>query len=61
MAKYLLHGSYTAEGVKGIIKEGGSARREQAEQMARAMGGTMEACYFIYRSNNVRHSAGEKR
>lgn len=52
MTKYLLHGAYTAEGVKGIIQEGGSARREQAEQLAKAMGGTVEAIYFAFGEND---------
>jgi uncharacterized protein with GYD domain len=52
MAKYLLHGSYTAEGVKGIIKEGGSKRREQAEQLGKVLGGTVEAFYFAYGEND---------
>ncbi len=28
MAKYLIEASYTADGVKGLLKDGGSARRE---------------------------------
>ena len=34
MSKYLFHGSYTEEGLKGLLKEGGSKRREAADQMA---------------------------
>ena len=30
MPKYLIHGSYTAEGVNGLLKEGGSSRRAAA-------------------------------
>jgi hypothetical protein len=29
MAKYLLEASYTAEGAKGLAKEGGSSRRKK--------------------------------
>jgi uncharacterized protein with GYD domain len=52
MAKYLLHGSYSAEGVKGIIKDGGSKRRELADQLVKSMGGTIEAFYFAYGEND---------
>ena len=52
MAKFLLHGSYTAEGVKGIIKEGGSKRRELGEQLVKAMGGSIEAFYFAFGDND---------
>lgn len=48
MAKYLFHGSYTAEGVKGLLKEGGSGRRKAVEQVAKSMGGTVEAYYFAF-------------
>jgi hypothetical protein len=30
MAKYLLQASYTEEGVKGLLKDGGSKRRAAA-------------------------------
>ncbi len=52
MAKYLAHGSYTAEGVKGLIKEGGSKRREHAEQVGKMMGGTLEAFYYAFGEND---------
>ena len=34
MPKYLAHASYTAEGLKGLLKDGGSKRREAVEQLA---------------------------
>ena len=46
MAKYLIHGSYTADGLKGLLKEGGSKRREAANQSIKSLGGTLEAYYF---------------
>ena len=46
MPKYLFHGSYTAEGLKGLLKEGGSKRREATEQTIKSLGGTLEAYYF---------------
>ena len=46
MAKYLIHGSYTADGLKGLLKEGGSKRRMATEQSIKSLGGTLEAYYF---------------
>ena len=48
MPKYLVHSSYGAEGVKAVIKEGGSSRREAVAQVAKALGGSLEACYFAF-------------
>jgi uncharacterized protein with GYD domain len=48
MPKYLFHGSYNLEGLKGFLQEGGSKRREAAEQVLGSVGGTVEAYYFAY-------------
>ena len=48
MSKYLFHGSYTEEGLKGLLKEGGSKRREATERLAKSLGGTLEAYYFAF-------------
>jgi len=46
--KYLLHASYTAEGTKGLLKEGGSARRKSVVDLLTPLGGTLEAFYFTF-------------
>jgi uncharacterized protein with GYD domain len=48
MAKYLVRASYTAEGVRGVMKEGGSGRRAAVEKALAAMGGRLEAFYFAF-------------
>ena len=48
MAKYLVTASYTAEGAKGVLKDGGTKRRQAAEQAIRSAGGTLEAFYFAF-------------
>jgi uncharacterized protein with GYD domain len=48
MAKYLVQFSYTGEGLKGLVKEGGSKRREAVEQLVKNMGGKLEAYYYAY-------------
>ena len=46
MPKYLCKGSYTVEGVKGVLKEGGSARRDAVAKAAKSVGGKLESLYF---------------
>ena len=52
MPKYLFHGSYTPEGFRGLLDEGGSKRREAAEQALKSVGGTLEAFYFSFGDND---------
>jgi uncharacterized protein with GYD domain len=52
MSKYLFHGSYTEEGLKGLLKEGGTKRREAVKQAAESLGGTLEVCYFAFGDND---------
>ena len=51
MHKYLIHGSYTEEGLKGLLKEGGSKRREATEKGLKAIGGTLKAYYNAFGDN----------
>ena len=46
MAKYLIRASYTADGAKGLIKDGGSKRIEVVRQLMKSVGGTLETAYF---------------
>lgn len=52
MPKYLAQGSYTAEGTKGVLAEGGSGRREAVERVLRSCGGTLESMYFAFGDND---------
>lgn len=52
MPKYLFQGSYTQEGLRGLLDEGGSKRREAAEQAVKSLGGTLEAYYFSFGDND---------
>ena len=53
MAKYLISASYTAEGAKGLLKEGGTKRRQAAEQAIKSAGGKLEAFYFAFGDNDA--------
>jgi len=53
MPKYLFQASYTEAGIKGLLKEGGSSRREAVEQTIKGLGGTLEAFYFAFGDKDV--------
>jgi uncharacterized protein with GYD domain len=46
--KFLVHARYTAQGAKGILKGGGSARRSAVEELLASVGGKLEAFYFTF-------------
>jgi uncharacterized protein with GYD domain len=46
MPKYLIEASYTLEGTRGIMKSGGTARREAVQQAVESVGGRFEVQYF---------------
>lgn len=48
MAKYLVTVSYTAEGAKGVRKEGGTKRRKVAGKAVESVGGKLESFYFSF-------------
>jgi uncharacterized protein with GYD domain len=48
MAKYLWQANYVGEGLKGLLKEGGSSRRAVVEKLINSMGGKLEAFYYAF-------------
>lgn len=53
MPKYLLKASYTAEGTKGLLKDGGSKRRLAAKTLVESLGGKLESFYFAFGETDV--------
>jgi len=53
MAKYMIQASYTADGAKGLLKDGGTKRRQAAEAALKSAGGTLEAFYFAFGENDA--------
>ena len=53
MPKYMVTGSYSLDGVKEIVTEGASSRVEAARQLFEAVGGSLEAMYFAFGSDDV--------
>ena len=52
MPKYLLQGSYTEEGLKGLLKEGGTKRMEATKKAIESLGGKLEAYYYAFGEND---------
>jgi uncharacterized protein with GYD domain len=48
MPKYLIEVRYNADGVKGVMREGGTGRREAAARAIESVGGKVEALYFAF-------------
>ena len=48
MAKYLITASYSAEGMKGVISKGGSARRDAVAKAVADVGGQVESFHFAF-------------
>jgi len=46
MPKYLVEVSYTAEGLKGLQKDGGSGRATAAKNAVKSAGGKFETIYW---------------
>jgi uncharacterized protein with GYD domain len=48
MPKYLLKARFSPEGLAGVMKEGGSARRAVADDLAKRLGGSVESYHFAF-------------
>jgi uncharacterized protein with GYD domain len=53
MPKYLTMVSYTPEGIKGLVQQGGTARRVAVEKMLEKLGGRLEGFYFAFGENDA--------
>ena len=53
MPKYLWEVSYTAEGAKGLLKDGGTKRREAAAKALASVGAKLEAFYYAFGDADV--------
>jgi uncharacterized protein with GYD domain len=53
MPKFMIRASYTAEGTRGLLKEGGTGRRNAVQKLVEGVGGKLEAFYFAYGEDDV--------
>lgn len=48
MPKYLVQATYTAEGLKGLLKDKASGRKAAVEKALASVGGKLEAMYYAF-------------
>ncbi len=48
MPKYLVQASYTVEGLKGVLKGGGTARRAAVREAVEGLDGRVEGFYYAF-------------
>ena len=53
MPKFLFEASYTAEGARGLLKDGGSGRKAAIEDLVTGLGGSLESLYFAFGGDDV--------
>ena len=53
MAKFLIRANYVGDGVKGLMTEGGSKRRDAARAAVESVGGTLDCMYFAFGDTDV--------
>ncbi len=53
MTKFLIESKYTAQGLKGVQREGGTARKEASRRGIESPGGSLESLYFAFGDHDV--------
>lgn len=53
MAKYLARVSYTSDGVKGLMKDKASRRRDAVVKMLESASGKLDAFYFAFGADDL--------
>jgi uncharacterized protein with GYD domain len=53
MAKFLVEANYLSKGINGLLKEGGTRRREAVDELFASLGGRVEAFYFVFGDRDV--------
>ncbi len=48
MPKFLIQANYVGDGVKGLLKEGGTGRRAAVEKLVQSVGGKLELFYYAF-------------
>jgi uncharacterized protein with GYD domain len=53
MPKYMIEATYTLEGTRGLVREGGSKRREAVKTALKSVGGKVEQFYYAFGDTDV--------
>ena len=53
MGRYLFQASYSADGIRGVLKDGGTGRRTAVEAAVKSLGGKLESFYYGFGETDV--------
>jgi uncharacterized protein with GYD domain len=53
MTKYLFRANYVGEGIKGLMREGGSKRRDAVIEALKSVDGSLESFYYAFGETDV--------
>ena len=53
MGRYMFQATYSTEGIKGVLKDGGTGRRTAIEAAIKSLGGKLEAIYYAFGDTDV--------
>jgi len=53
MSKYMFQASYSVEGTKGLLKDGGSGRRAAIESLVKSAGGRLDSIYYAFGEDDL--------
>ena len=53
MPKYLVKASYSSEGTRGLLKDGGTGRMEAIEALLESIGGSLESFYYAFGEDDL--------
>lgn len=53
MPTYLIKASYSAEGIRGLLKDGGTGRRDAVEALVTSRGGALKAFYYAFGDDDL--------
>ena len=53
MPKYLFQANYTAQGLQGLLKEGGTSRLRVFQELAQEQGGNLESFYYAFGGSDL--------
>ena len=53
MSKYLFEANYVGDGIKGLMREGGTKRREAVVEALKSVGGSLDSFYYAFGETDV--------
>ncbi len=53
MTKYLFQANYEGDGIKGLMREGGTKRRDAVVEALKSVGGSLESFYYAFGETDV--------